>query len=218
MTCSRIAATHNRETVDGLEPCAPGYTNMGLTCTRGANTYDREKVEVKFGSCPEGYNTTPLTCSRIADTKTNPNIGVGDAASLLCPEGTKEASPGGICYPNNPPEGYQRHSISLEQWTEKCPNEWSDTGWYCTRPSKSVIATDAVCPTDYTDYTDYTDNSIDTCKKNCETGYESIKDKCVQKCPENTINNTETTCGREKKIINIEEYNLPYKYKIKNII
>jgi hypothetical protein len=26
-------------------------------------------------------------------------------------------------------------------------------------------------------------------------------DKCVQKSPENTINNTETTCGREKKII-----------------
>jgi hypothetical protein len=208
-TCHGDASTHNRETLDGLEACAPGYTDFGLTCTRGAHTYDRDKVGVSWGGCPAGYRTDLTTCQLDAHTIPNLNIGAGDAASLVCPNDTKEASPGGICYPNNPPEGYQRHSISLEQWTEKCPDGWTDTGWLCTRPTKSVDKKDVTCPADYNDI------GNNKCKKECEPGYEFKNEKCVQKCPNDTVNNTDTTCGREKTIKNTEDFEIPYKYRIK---
>jgi hypothetical protein len=87
--------------------------------------------------------------------------------------------------------------------------EFKNTGWFCTRPTKSVDRKSAVCPTDYNDIGD------DKCKKECAPGYDFINEKCVQKCPENTINNTDTTCKREKTIRDDNETELPYKYRIK---
>jgi hypothetical protein len=192
----------DRDTIDGL--CYP-------KCK--ADYWSSSATTCETNTCPQNYYKTKIaTCQRDADTKINPNIGAGDTASLICPEGVTEASPGGICYPNNPPEGYQRHSVSLEQWTEKCPNDWTDTGWTCTRPTKIVKTVSAECPKNY--------NIIgsERCKKDCEPGYEFKDEKCVQICPENTINNTDKTCGREKIIINSDEYILPYKYRIKKKI
>lgn len=51
-------------------------------------------------------------------------------------------------------------------------------------------------------------------KSNCQS-FESINDKCVEKCPLDTVNNTDTTCGRKKIIINKEEKTIPYKYRLK---
>jgi hypothetical protein len=197
----------DRDNIDGIcQPkCADGYwSSSATTCTT---------------HCPSGYNKTVLdTCQLDADTITNPGIGAGDAASLLCPDGTEEASPGGICYPNNPPEGYQRHSISLEQWTEKCPDGWEETSWDvgvnwgCKRPMKTVKSVDAVCPANYNFIGD------NKCKKDCEAGYEFKNETCIQKCPDDTINNTDTTCGRETTIKSSNGYDLPYTYKIKKRI
>ena len=197
----------DRDNIDGLcQPkCRDGYwSSSATTCTT---------------HCPSGYNKTKLdTCQLDADTITNPNIGAGDPAPLLCPDGTEEASPGGICYPNNPPEGYQRHSISLEQWTEKCPDGWEETSWDvgvnwgCKRPMKTVKSVDAVCPANYNFIGD------NKCKKDCEAGYEFKNETCIQKCPDDTINNTDTTCGRETTIKSANGYDLPYTYKIKKRI
>jgi hypothetical protein len=205
--------------------CPEGYHSSGNhTCLRHAHTYDREKIcpagySVVAGGlfcyydyCPSGYEKHQYTCHRNPHSWENPNIGAGGHISLLCPEGTKEATPGGICYPTNPPEGYQRHSISVEQWTEKCPDGWEDTGWFCKRPTKSVDKKDAVCPSNSNDIGD------DKCKKECEPGYEFKDEKCIQKCPDSTVDNTETTCGREKTIINSTDYEIPYKYRIKQRI
>ena len=127
---------------------------------------------------------------------------------MVCPDGTEEKN--GICYPNNPPTGYERRlELSAEQWMEKCPDGWTDTGWFCTRPTKSVDRKNAECPKDYNDI------GNDKCKKECAPGYEFKDEKCVQQCPENTINNTDTTCGREKTIRDNNETELPYKYRIK---
>jgi hypothetical protein len=194
----------DRDTIDGLcyPKCRADYlSSSSTTC--------------ETNICPQYYLKTKMaTCQRDADTKTNPNIGAGSTASLVCPEGTTEASPGGICYPNNPPDGYQRHSISLEQWTEKCPDQWTDTGWFCTRPTKIVKTASANCPDNYNII------SPDICKKDCDLGYEYEfkEEKCIQTCPNGTINNTDTKCGREKIIINGEEFELPYKYRIKKRI
>lgn len=176
----------DRDNIDGL--CYPKCNT---------NYWSSSPTTCETNICPDTYyKTIAATCQRNADTKTNPFIGAGDVASLVCPDGTTEASPGGICYPNNPPTGYQRHPISLEQWTEKCPDEWTDTGWFCNRNTKLVDKKNVTCQTDYI----------------------FQNDKCRQKCPENTINNTDTTCGREKtiRIDNLTE--LPYKYRIKKRI
>ena len=188
----------DRDTIDGL--CYP-------KCD--ANYYSSSPTTCETNTCPSNYYKTKLaTCQLDAHTIPNPNIGVGGAISLICPEGTKEATPGGICYPDPPPVGYQRNIISLEQWTEKCPDEWTDKGWSCERPFKDVKKLSSVCPSNYKNI----DN--EKCMKECEPGYEFKDEKCVQICPDGTINN-QTTCAREKKIINTEEYTMPYKYKIK---
>lgn len=225
--------------------CQSGYIDDGCTCRRNANTIrknsyipssfpagcssDREDIAslcypkcrndywsssattCETNNCPSDfYKTGTATCQKDAHTINNPNIGVGDTATLLCPDGTQEASPGGICYPNNPPTGYQRHSISLEQWTEKCPDGWNDTGWYCSRPSIDIKKLDPICQSGYNDI----NNNL--CKKPCLTNYEDIKDTCTQICPNGTINNTNTECGREKKTR--LEGTLPYEYKFKKRI
>jgi hypothetical protein len=77
---------------------------------------------------------------------------------------------------------------------------------------KTVNSVDAVCPANYYDI------GNKKCKKNCEAGYESKDEKCVQKCPEDTINNTDTTCGRETTIKSGNGYDLPYTYTIKKRI
>jgi hypothetical protein len=216
--------------------CAPGYEEATLTNCRFVGNFDGQPAgcpsdrENKSGMCqpkcadgywsssdttcsthcPSGYYKTVFdTCQLDADTWPNPNIGAGDSA-LTCPDDTQEQN--GICYPTNPPEGYQRHSISIEQWTEKCPIGWEDTGWICIRPTIGVDKKDAVCPSNYNDIGD------DKCKKECEPGYEFKDEKCIQKCPDGTVDNTETTCGREKTMINSVDYEIPYKYRIKKRI
>ena len=215
--------------------CAPGYEEATVTNCRFVGNYDghgascpgdRDEIDgmcypkcdagywsssittCETNNCPSGYYKTKLaTCQLDAHTIPNPNIGAGES-TLLCPQGTKEATPGGICYPDPPPAGYQRHAISVEQWTEKCPDEWTDKGWSCERPFKDVKKLNSVCPSNYKIVDDM------KCMKDCEPGYEFKDEKCVQICPDGTINN-QTTCTREKKIINTEEYTMPYKYKIK---
>jgi hypothetical protein len=194
---TRASCPSDRDEIDGMcyPKCNAGYWSSGITSCETNN-------------CPSGYYKTKLaTCQLDAHTIPNPNIGAGES-TLLCPEGTKEATPGGICYPDPPPVGYQRSAISIEQWTEKCPDGWADKGWSCERPFKDVNKLNSACPSNYNDI------GNGKCKKECEPGYEFKDEKCVQICPEGTINNN-TTCKREKKIINTEEYTMPYKYKIK---
>lgn len=220
--------------------CPPGYTDDGCTCRRDVNMYykksqpaicssDRDEIaSLCYPKCRDGYwsssattcetnncpsnfyKTGAATCQKDAHTINNPNIGIGETASLLCPDGTQEASPEGICYPNNPPSDYQRHSISLEQWTEKCPDEWEDTGWYCIRPFKNIKKVDPSCPSGYYD------NNNNECIKPCLENYENKNGNCSQICPNETINNTDINCGREKQIR--QEGILPYEYKLKKRI
>ena len=77
---------------------------------------------------------------------------------------------------------------------------------------KTVKSVDAVCPANYNFIGD------NKCKKDCEAGYEFKNETCIQKCPDDTINNTDTTCGRETTIKSSNGYDLPYTYKIKKRI
>jgi len=191
--------------------CNSGYYESTVNICAYSGDHGKS-TPATYGPCAPGYRTDLTTCHKDAHTHPNPNIGIGEDAELLCPDDTKEASPGGICYPKDAPDGYQRHSISIEQWTEKCPEGWTDTGWFCNRPSHSINKQDGECPTNYKDINN-------KCKKDCNSGYEFKDEKCIQKCPEKTINETETTCEREKMYIdNIDNNELPYKYRIKKRI
>jgi hypothetical protein len=200
----------DRDEKDGLcyPKCADGYWSSSATTCETNN-------------CPSGYYKTKLaTCQLDAHTINNPNIGIGEDGKLLCPDDTTGEPDvkgpafvnAGICYPKDPPAGYQRHTVSLEQWTEKCPEGWTDTGWFCNRPSHSINKQNGECLTNYKDINN-------KCRKDCNSGYEFKDGKCIQKCPEKTINETETTCEREKMYIdNIDNNELPYKYRIKKRI
>ena len=237
----RVYCSRSGEVLRGLfcyPACAPGYEEATVTNCRFVGNYDghgascpsdRDTIDgrcypkceagyyssspttCETNNCPSGYYKTKLaTCQLDAHTIPNPNIGAGETG-LSCPDGTAEQN--GICYPNNPPVGYHRHSISLEQWTEKCPDEWTDSGWNCTnRPYKTVKITDASCPAIYTDAGD------NKCKRECEDGYDFLDEKCVQKCPDGIISSTETTCDREKEIVDFEEKKLPFNFRIKKKI
>ena len=191
----------DRDTLDGF--CYPKCTH---------DYYSSSPSTCETNTCPDNFEKTEAaTCQISAHTITNPQVGVGEP-TLVCPEGTQEVLPEGKCYSNNNPEGYERNSISIDKWTEKCPNDWPDSEQFCTRPTKPVVKVDATCPIGYT-----TSNNKCFKKSNCQS-FESINDKCVEKCPLDTVNNTDTTCGRKKIIINKEEKTIPYKYRLKKRI
>ena len=77
---------------------------------------------------------------------------------------------------------------------------------------KTVKSVDAVCPANYNDI------GNKKCKKDCEADYEFKNETCIQKCPYDTINNTDTTCGRETTVQSANGYDLPYTYTIKKRI
>jgi hypothetical protein len=191
----------DRDTIDGS--CYP-------KCTR--DYYSKTATTCETDSCPDNFVKTGAgTCQISAHTIPNPQVEV-EEPTLVCPEGTQEVLPGGKCYSNNTPEGYQRNPISIDEWIEKCPNDWPDSEKFCTRPTKPVVKVDATCPIGYT-----TSNHKCYNKLNCQS-FESINDKCVEKCPLDTVNNTDTKCGRKKIIINKEEKTIPYKYRLKKRI
>ena len=202
----------DRETIDGLcyPNCPPGYISKASS----GNVAVCEKETCS----PDWYKTEAGTCQLDASTWANVNIGVGDIPVLECPNGTTEHL--GICYPDAFPSNiaslyninrYERIPSSIEFLWEKCPIGWNDN-WNkegCTRPKNPMNdKKDWICPFGYV-------KDGDKCKKVCNDDYELLNNKCVQKCPSDTVNNTNTTCGRLRITMDSENTTTPFNYRIK---
>ena len=79
------------------ERCRSGYTDFGLTCTRGLDTY------AKAVTCPDGYNYNGSSCTRPAATRSRDVTPIPTPSSMIC--GAGQVNEAGLCY-NPPRAGY----------------------------------------------------------------------------------------------------------------
>ena len=78
----------NAEVSGRVADCPKGYTNIGLLCSRGADTYSNPS---KVADCPSGYTNMGLTCYK-------PPFTSRGLSSMSCKDGWFRT--GGRCYKN----------------------------------------------------------------------------------------------------------------------
>ena len=78
----------NADASGRVADCPPGYTNIGLLCSRGADTYSNPS---KVADCPSGYTNMGLTCYK-------PPFSSKGLSSMSCKDDWFRT--GGRCYKN----------------------------------------------------------------------------------------------------------------------
>lgn len=181
-TCWRDSDTQVGEIAGRVADCESGYTNFGLTCTRGS---DNHWEPSKLASCPDGFTNTGTTCFRGASTRDK----LGSWCTGGCPDGytdlgcfcgraawSRKLTEAGKC-----PTGYFISSADGRCHVDcktKYGTDYTNTGDYCFRPA------------------DTTDKKGMSCKANerldgvrcypkesdCGAGRENIAGLCYDKC------------------------------------
>jgi hypothetical protein len=102
------------EPIGILADCPSGYTNMGLTCTRG---HDSIPSPSYTPDCPTGYTNTGYTCHRVYSSYTV------WSTTADCPPGW--TNNGATCGRGS--DDYWNGCGSVAN----CPSGYTNMGWYC---------------------------------------------------------------------------------------